>query len=264
MIAISGLTKIFHRGSINEVEALQDIHLAIERGDFVTIIGSNGAGKSTFLNCLAGTYVQDSGQILINGRDVAKWPEHQRAKFISRVFQDPLMGTCESLSIEQNLAIAHKRGQMRGIGIGVKDKDRDVFRQKLSILNLGLDRRLKDRVGLLSGGQRQALTMVMATMGHPDILLLDEHTAALDPKTAIQIQDLTCQMVSSLKLTTLMVTHNMNQALQMGNRLVMMHRGAVIMDIRGEEKARLTVKDLLQRFFKAQGEELSSDKMLLD
>jgi putative ABC transport system ATP-binding protein len=264
MIAIKGLTKVFHPGSINEVTALKDVRLDIEKGDFVTVIGSNGAGKSTLLNCLAGTYMPDKGQILINGLDVARWSEHQRAKFISRVFQDPLKGTCESLSIEQNLAIAHKRGQMRGLRKGVQPRNRDLFRRKLSVLKLGLSSRLKDRVGLLSGGQRQALTMVMATMGHPEILLLDEHTAALDPKTAMQILTLTRQMVADSSLTTLMVTHNMKQALQMGNRLVMMHQGAIMMDIQGAEKRNLTVKDLLKRFFMAQGEELSSDKMLLD
>lgn len=263
MISIQSLTKYFNRGSINEVLSLDGIDLAIEQGDFVTVIGSNGAGKSTLLNCLAGTFFPDGGSMRIKDRDITGMPEHRRARFIGRVFQDPLRGTCASLSIEQNMAIAKKRGLRRGLRIGVRHRDRKFFIEKLGILGLGLENRLQDKVGLLSGGQRQALTMIMATMVRPDVLLLDEHIAALDPKTANHILELTQNIVGGLRLTTLMVTHNMNQALLFGNRLVMLHMGRVIMDVRGEDKKRLTVMDLLSRFYEIHGEEFSSDKMLL-
>ena len=197
MIRLSALTKYFHRGSVNEVLALDGIDLTVAEGDFVTIIGSNGAGKSTLLNCLAGTHGIDQGQLVLDGRDISQWPEHRRSRLISRVFQDPLLGTCAALSIEQNMALAKKRGSRRGLGIGVKKKDRESFREKLGVLGLGLENRLHDKVGLLSGGQRQALTMVMTTIVHPEILLLDEHTAALDPKTANQILGLTGRIIRS-------------------------------------------------------------------
>ena len=263
MIELKAFSKYFHKGSINEVLALEKIDLTIRRGEFITIIGSNGAGKSTLLNCLAGTYLPDSGHLLLDGQDIAHWPEHRRARFISRVFQDPLLGTCASLSVEQNLALALRRGRRRGLRIGVKKAERVIFRQTLEKLGLGLEKRLRNRVGLLSGGQRQALTMLMATLIKPDILLLDEHAAALDPKTAWQILDLTTSIVSVQQITTLMVTHNMNHALTFGNRLIMLHRGKIIFDIQGEEKAALKKEDLIARFYDRQREDLSADRMLL-
>ncbi|HDQ40475.1 MAG TPA: ATP-binding cassette domain-containing protein [Desulfonatronum sp.] len=263
MLELIKITKYFHRGSVNEVLALHDISLDVGRGDFVSIIGSNGAGKSTLLNCVAGCFFPDQGVIVLDQRDVSKWPEFKRAALIGRVFQDPLLGTCASMSIEQNLALALRRGRRRGLGRGVRFEDREMFREKLTHLDLGLENRLQDTVGLLSGGQRQALTMVMATLARPEILLLDEHTAALDPKTGQQILDLTQRLVEGMGLTTLMVTHNMHQALRMGNRLIMMHRGEVILDIAGQEKARLQVDDLLARFYTLKKEAFSSDKMLL-
>jgi len=263
MIGISGLCKYFHRGSVNEVLALSGIDLQVRRGDFITVVGSNGAGKSTLLNCLAGSYPIDGGRIVIDDCDVTSWPEHRRARLISRVFQDPLKGTCGSLSIEQNLALAARRGRPHGLGLGVRRRDRDAFRRQLAQLGLGLEERLKDQVGLLSGGQRQALTLLMSTLVRPQILLLDEHTAALDPKTALQVLELTEKMVAELHLTALMVTHNMRQALQLGNRLIMLHGGRVILDISGEEKDRMTVEGLLQRFYAVRGETFDSDRMLL-
>lgn len=262
-VTAAGMTKAFNRGGVNEVLALNGIDLSINEGDFITIIGSNGAGKSTFLNALAGCFFLDGGSITLDGENVTAWPEHRRAARIGRVFQDPLLGTCAGATIEQNLALAMKRGKRRGLGLGVKGRHRDFFREKLTVLGLGLEDRLKTATGLLSGGQRQALTMLMATMVRPRLLLLDEHTAALDPKTAQMILDLTHQLVESQRLTTLMVTHNMNQAITMGNRLLMFHRGKVVMDIQGEEKKALTVDVLLQRFTELRGEEGVSDRMLL-
>ncbi len=263
MIWLDGIGKRFNLGGINEVIALDQIDLHIRQGDFVTIIGSNGAGKSSLLNALAGTFAVDSGRIRLGARDVTAWPEYRRAALIGRVFQDPLVGTCASLSIEQNLALAVRRGHRRGLGIGVKARDRIQFREQLASLGLGLENRLKARVGMLSGGQRQALTMVMATLIAPEVLLLDEHTAALDPKTASQILDLTSRLIAARDLTTLMVTHNMSHALALGNRLVMLHRGRVILDVAGKEKTRLTVEDLLTRFYASQGETFASDRALL-
>ena len=263
MISLDQVTKYFHRGSINEVLALTDISLNIGRGDFITVIGSNGAGKSTLLNCLAGSYPLDEGTIVIDDTDVTSWSEYRRAGVISRVFQNPLLGTCASLTIEQNLALAARRGRPHGLGLGVKKRDRDFFRERLRHLGLELEDRLKDKVGLLSGGQRQALTMLMATMVRPKVLLLDEHTAALDPKIAHRILDLTKMVVSEENLTTLMVTHNMKQALELGNRLVMMHGAEIILDVSGEEKSILRVEDLIERFYTARGEEFSQDRMLL-
>jgi len=263
MISMGDITKYFHRGSINEILALEGVSLDVKKGDFITIIGSNGAGKSTLLNCLAGCFPPDSGSISVDEKDVTAWPEHKRAGFIGRVFQNPLLGTCASLTIEQNLALAARRGKAHGIGLGVKGRDREHFREELQHVKLGLEDRLKDKVGLLSGGQRQALTMLMAVMVRPEVLLLDEHTAALDPKTANQILDLTEMIVSEQNLTTLMVTHNMQQALRMGNRLVMMHRAKIILDVEGEEKRNLTVEDLIARFYTVRGEEFSQDRMLL-
>ncbi len=263
MIALKQVVKYFHRGSINEVLALDRVELQVQRGDFITVIGSNGAGKSTLLNCLAGSFPIDAGTIHFDERDVTPWPEHRRARYLSRVFQDPLLGTCGSLSIEQNLALALRRGKPHGLGLGVKGRNRDLFRQQLKQLGLGLEDRLRDKVGLLSGGQRQALTMLMATLVRPEILLLDEHTAALDPKTAQQILELTETLVREQQLTTLMVTHNMKQALRLGNRLIMMHQGKVIFDVAGEQKREMTVEALLERFYTVRGEDFSPDRMLL-
>ena len=263
MIRLKKLTKWFHRGGVNAVTALDQIDFHVRPGDFVSVIGSNGAGKSSLLNCLAGTYPIDAGTIHLAGKDVTGWPEYRRASGIGRVFQDPLVGTCASLSIEQNLALALRRGSRRRLAIGVSNRDRQVFREQLAILGLGLEKRLKSRVGLLSGGQRQALTMVMATLVEPEVLLLDEHTAALDPKTAAQILDLTRRIVETRQLTTLMVTHNMAQALACGNRLIMLHRGQIILDVGGEEKQKLSVDDLLERFYASQGEVFASDRALL-
>ncbi|SEA37225.1 putative ABC transport system ATP-binding protein [Desulfuromusa kysingii] len=263
MIHVTDLVKTFHRGSINEVLALSGINLRVKKGDFITVIGSNGAGKSTLLNCLSGSYPIDSGHILINEQEVSRWPEYQRASLISRVFQDPLLGTCGPLSIEQNLALANRRGKPHGLRRGVQRSDRELFRKQLAQLNLELENRLKDSVGLLSGGQRQALTLLMATLVKPKILLLDEHTAALDPKTAQQVLELTQKLIEDQDLTTLMVTHNMRQALQLGNRLIMFHGGRIILDVSGSEKAAMSVEDLLEQFYKVRGEEFVSDRMLL-
>jgi putative ABC transport system ATP-binding protein len=263
MISLAHCTKYFHKGSVNEVKALSDIDVTINDGDFATVIGSNGAGKSTLLNAVAGSFFLDSGTISIGGNDVSRWPEYKRAKLIARVFQDPLLGTCPSATIEQNLALALKRGKKRGFGPGVRARDRHHFRQELAKIGLGLEDRLQDRVGLLSGGQRQALTMLMATLVRPEVLLLDEHIAALDPKTAAQILSLTRDIIASQKLTALMITHNMRHAIDLGNRLIMLHQGRIILDVQAEEKRNLSVEDLLERFYLVQGEELANDSMLL-
>lgn len=263
MIELSGVTKYFHRGSVNQVLALDKVSLSVADGDFVTVIGSNGAGKSTLLACVAGSFLPDTGSITLDGEDITAWPEHRRAAHLGRVFQDPLLGTCASLSIEQNLALALRRGRARGLSRGVTDEDRGIFRREAHKIGLGLEKRLADRIGLLSGGQRQALTLLMATLVRPKVLLLDEHTAALDPKTANAILLLTEHLVTEQKLTTLMVTHNMNQAIKLGNRLIMLHQGRIILDVGGEEKRALKVTDLLAQFYAVKGEEFSSDKMLL-
>ena len=263
MISLTQCSKYFHKGSVNEVKALSDIDVKIEDGDFATVIGSNGAGKSTLLNAVAGGFFLDSGKISIGSQDVTRWPEYKRAKLIARVFQDPLLGTCPSATIEQNLALALKRGKRRGFGPGVRARDRKHFREELSKIGLGLEDRLQDHVGLLSGGQRQALTMLMATLVRPEVLLLDEHIAALDPKTATQILSLTKEIIASQKLTALMITHNMRHAITFGNRLIMLHQGRIILDVQGEEKMNLSVEDLLEQFYIVQGEELANDSMLL-
>jgi len=263
MLSLAGITKCFHKGTVSEVRALGGVDLDIGQGDFITVIGSNGAGKSTMLNCVAGSFFPDEGTVALSGQDITAWPEYKRARFIGRVFQDPLMGSAASLSIEENLALADRRGLRRGLSKGVKTGDRQRYRELLTRVSLGLETRLKDKAGLLSGGQRQSLTMIMATMARPQILLLDEHTAALDPKTAGHVLALTQTLVESQKLTTLMVTHNMNHALRFGNRLIMMHQGRVILDISGEKKSALQVEDILERFYTLKGEEFSADKMLL-
>lgn len=263
MIRLEKFDKYFHKGSVNEVHALSMVDLHVAQGDFVTVIGSNGAGKSTLLNGIAGSFFPDTGSLFVAGKNITGWPEYKRAQLISRVFQDPLLGTCPSATIEQNMALALRRGKKRGLGQGVKAKDRALFEESLSQLGLGLEKRLLDKVGLLSGGQRQALTMLMATLVRPDVLLLDEHIAALDPKTANQILGLTESIVRKQQLTTLMITHNMKHAIHFGNRLIMLHQGRIILDVSGDEKKRLTVETLLDQFYKSQGEELALDSMLL-
>jgi len=263
MLRISRLTKIFFKGSANENIALKDINLNVATGDFVTIIGSNGAGKTTLLNLISGTYSPDEGKIGINGEDVSSLPEYKRARFIGRVFQNPLQGTASSLTIEENLAIASLKGKTKGLRFAVNRRIRKEFKDKLRALGLGLENRLQERVGLLSGGQRQALTILMATLTRPNLLLLDEHTASLDPRTAQKIISLTSEIVIQQKLTTLMVTHNMEEALEFGNRTIMMHEGEIVLDIQGEEKERMSVKDLLDKFSEVRKERLVEDKMLL-
>jgi len=263
VLTISNVSKTFNIGTINEKIALTNLSLTLEEGDFVTLIGGNGAGKSTLLNCVAGVYDVDQGSIVIGGNDVTKLPEHKRAALIGRVFQDPMMGTAANMGIEENLALAYRRGQTRSLKWGISNKERELYRKYLSQLELGLENRLSDKVGLLSGGQRQALTLLMATLKKPQLLLLDEHTAALDPKTAEKVLRLTDKFVRQSNLTTLMVTHNMRNAIEYGNRLIMMHEGRIILDINGEEKQQLTVEDLLKRFGKASGEEFANDRALL-
>ena len=257
MLELNGLYKTFNRGTANEKRAIDGLTLTLEDGDFVTVIGGNGAGKSTTLNLIAGVFPPDQGSIVLNGRDITNLPEHRRAKYLGRVFQDPMMGTAATMGIEENLALAYRRGRRRGLRPGVTNREREVYREKLATLGLGLENRMTSKVGLLSGGQRQALTLLMATLKKPDLLLLDEHTAALDPKTADKVLKLTEEIVSRDKLTTLMVTHNMRNAIEYGNRIIMMDAGRVVVDIRGEEKKNLTVKDLLEKF------NIENDRMLL-
>lgn len=263
MLKIEGLYKVFNSGTVNEKLALRNLSLTLKEGDFVTLIGGNGAGKSTLLNCVAGVHLLDEGCIIIGGKDVSKLSEHKRAESIGRVFQDPMMGTAANMGIEENLALAYRRGHFRSLKWGITHKERDLYRILLSHLGLGLENRLSDKVGLLSGGQRQALTLLMATLQKPKILLLDEHTAALDPKTAEKVLQLSRTLVNENNLTTLMVTHNMKHAIEYGNRLIMMHEGRIILDISGKEKQELTVEDLLKRFGKASGEEFANDRALL-
>ena len=262
MIKIIQAYKTFNRGDVNEIRALRGLDMEIAEGEFVTVIGSNGAGKSTMLNLLAGVFPPDSGEIWISARNVTRWPEYQRAKLISRVFQDPLKGTAGSMTIEENMAMALLRGKPRGLGRGVTQAGRDQFRQELQQLGLGLEARLTSKVNLLSGGQRQALTLVMATLVKPRILLLDEHTAALDPGMAEQISRLTARLVKEHNLTALMVTHNMQQALNMGSRTLMMHQGEIILDLRGEERSRLTVNDLVRKFAEIRKDALDDELLL--
>lgn len=263
MLDIKHLSKTFFPGTVNEKKALTDVNLHMEPGDFITIIGGNGAGKSTLLNSIAGVFPIDGGQILIDGVDVSKMPEHKRARYIGRVFQDPMMGTAAGMMIEENLAIASRRGKTPGLSWALKDSDRERFREKLKELDLGLEDRLTSRVGLLSGGQRQALTLLMAAMNQPRILLLDEHTAALDPKTAEKVLNMTQKVIARDHLTSLMITHNMRDALRFGNRLIMMNAGRIVVDVNAEEKAKLTIPDLLALFEKASGSALDNDRMML-
>ncbi len=263
MLEIKNVYKTFNIGTINEKKALNGVNLKLNEGDFVTIIGGNGAGKSTTLNMIAGVYPIDRGTIKIDGVDVSTWPEHKRAQFLGRVFQDPMMGTAAGMQIEENLALAHRRGRRRGLKWGVTNEEREVFYEELKILGLGLEERMTSKVGLLSGGQRQALTLLMATLQKPKLLLLDEHTAALDPKTAKTVLDLTNHIIEEEHLTALMVTHNMKDAIRMGNRLIMMQDGRVIYDVAGEEKKNLKVSDLMAKFQEASGGEFANDRMIL-
>ncbi len=263
MLILNNVSKTFNAGTVNEKKALQKISLHLNPGDFVTVIGGNGAGKSTILNMIAGVYPVDSGTITLAGKNITTKKEHDRAKLIGRVFQDPLKGTAADMNIEENLALAYRRGQVRGLSWGIHRQERHHYQEVLSSLGLGLESRLKTKVGLLSGGQRQALTLLMATLKKPELLLLDEHTAALDPKTAVKVQEITQELVERDKLTTLMVTHNMKDAIRFGNRLIMMHEGQIIYDVSGAEKQNLHVSDLLQKFETAAGDEFANDRMLL-
>ena len=263
MLKIENVRKVFNEGTVNEKVALNGLNLHLKPGDFVTVIGGNGAGKSTMLNAVAGAYPVDEGKILIDGVDVTKLPEYKRAKFIGRVFQDPMMGTAATMQIEENLALAARRGKPRTLRTGISSKEREEYREKLKILDLGLEERLTAKVGLLSGGQRQALTLLMATLQEPKLLLLDEHTAALDPKTAAKVLEATQRIVEQSNLTTLMITHNMRDAITYGNRLVMMYDGHIVVDVSGEEKKNLTVEQLLALFSKASGSDEANDKLLL-
>lgn len=263
MLTISNVRKTFNKGTINEKKALNGINLHLAEGDFVTIIGGNGAGKSTMLNMIAGVYPIDSGKIEIDGINISTEPEHKRAKYIGRVFQDPMRGTAAGMEIQENLALAYRRGEKRGLRWGIKANEKEIYKKELARLGLGLEDRMSSKVGLLSGGQRQALTLLMATLKRPKLLLLDEHTAALDPKTAAKVLELTREIVEGQKLTALMVTHNMRDAINIGNRLIMMHNGRIIYDVAGEEKKNLTVDDLLKKFEQASGEEFANDRMML-
>ena len=263
MLKLSHVTKTFNRGTVTEKRALTGVNLELAEGDFVTVIGGNGAGKSTLLNMISGVYPLDAGTIELDGTDVSRMNEPQRAKYLGRVFQDPMRGTAADMQIAENLALAKRRGKKRGLAWGISAREKEEYPKLLATLDLGLESRMTAKVGLLSGGQRQALTLLMATLTNPKLLLLDEHTAALDPKTAKKVLDLTEQIVAERGLTTLMVTHNMNDAIRMGNRLIMMHEGNVIFDVAGEEKKSLTVPDLLQKFEEVSGGELANDRMLL-
>lgn len=263
MLEIRNIYKTFNPGTVNEKTALNGLSLKLNEGDFVTVIGGNGAGKSTMLNAVAGAWAVDEGQILIDGMDVTKLSEHKRAAYLGRVFQDPMNGTAATMGIAENLALAKRRGKVRLLGPGITRQEREEYMELLKVLDLGLESRLTSKVGLLSGGQRQALTLLMATLKKPKLLLLDEHTAALDPKTAAKVLEITDRIVNRDHLTTMMITHNMRDAIAHGNRLIMMMDGRIILDIQGEEKKKLTVKDLLDKFEKASGEEFSSDSAIL-
>lgn len=263
VLTIENLHHYFEKGTVNENHVLNGISLTMNHGDYITIIGGNGAGKSTLLNSIAGTIQIETGKITLNGKDVTKHSVMKRSKEISRVFQDPKMGTAVRLTVEENLALAMKRGQHRGFGSGVKKKDREFFREQLATLNLGLENRLGAEIGLLSGGQRQAITLLMATLQRPELILLDEHTAALDPKTSITVMDLTEKLIKEHKLTAFMVTHDMEDAIKYGNRLIMLHQGQIVVDIAGEKKQHLTVAELMEMFHKNSGDMLKDDQLLL-
>ena len=263
MLEVNSIYKTFNPGTVNEKLALDGLSLRLDPGDFVTVIGGNGAGKSTLLNALAGVWYVDQGSIRIDGVDVTKVSEHKRAAYLGRVFQDPMMGTAATMGIDENLALAARRGKKRGLRSGISKKEKNEVRELLKILDLGLEDRITSKVGLLSGGQRQAVTLLMATLKKPKLLLLDEHTAALDPKTAAKVLETTNNIIRKDNLTTLMITHNMKDAIANGNRLIMMNNGKVILDIAGEEKKKLTVDDLLHKFADVSGEDFDNDRALL-
>ncbi len=263
MLELINITKTFNAGTVNEKIALDNLSLNLNDGDFVTVIGGNGAGKSTMLNAIAGVWKPDYGNIIIDGTDVTNMPEYKRARFLGRVFQDPMMGTAANMQIDENLAIAARRGKCHTLKWGVTSKERETYRELLAGLGLGLESRLTSKVGLLSGGQRQAITLLMASLNTPKLLLLDEHTAALDPKTAAKVLEITDDIVTKSKLTTLMITHNMKDAIKHGNRLIMLHQGRIIVDISGEEKKKLTVEELIDMFSTASGAEFANDRAIL-
>ena len=263
MLTLDHISKTFNPGTINEKRALDGLSLHLKPGDFVTVIGGNGAGKSTMLNAVAGVWPVDDGRIILDGVDVTAMPEFRRAQYIGRVFQDPMMGTSAGMEIEENLALAVRRGKRHTLRLGIRRSEREDYRRRLKELGLGLEDRLTTKVGTLSGGQRQALTLLMATLQQPKLLLLDEHTAALDPQTAARVMELTDRLVQENHLTTLMITHNMRDAIRYGNRLLMLHNGRIVLDISGEEKARLTVADLMDMFRKVSGREYDNDRTLL-
>ncbi len=263
MLEIKNLNKTFNAGTVNEKQVLTDLSLTLNDGDFVTVIGGNGAGKSTLLNMVAGVYPADSGEIILDGINITHMPEHKRAKYLGRVFQDPMMGTAGDMWVEENLALAMRRGKTRFLRWAITNKERKMFRELLSQLDLGLEDRLTTKMGLLSGGQRQAITLLMASLNDPNLLMLDEHTAALDPKTAAKVLEITDDIVGRHKLTTLMITHNMKDAIAHGNRLIMMHEGRIAVDVCGEEKKNLTVEQLMGLFSKTSGSEIANDKLLL-
>ena len=263
MLELKNISKTFFPGTVHEKTALDNLSLTLHEGDFVTVIGGNGAGKSTMLNAIAGTFSVDSGSILIDGKDVTRLPEFKRAALLGRVFQDPMMGTAPTMQIQENLALAARRGKHRGLKWGITPQEEQEYYQKLKDLDLGLEDRMKAKVGLLSGGQRQALTLLMAALQKPKLLLLDEHTAALDPRTAAKVLELSDKIVEENHLTTMMITHNMRDAIAHGNRLIMMDAGHVVLDISGEEKKKLTVPDLLEQFTKASGDEFANDRAIL-
>ena len=263
MLEIQNVHKTFNKGTINEKVALDGVSLNLNPGDFVTIIGGNGAGKSTTLNAIAGVWPIDGGKIIIDGVDITRLPEHKRAKYLGRVFQDPMTGTAATMSIDENMAIAARRGDRRGLGWGITKKEREKYVEMVKELNLGLETRLTSKVGLLSGGQRQAVTLLMAALKQPKLFLLDEHTAALDPKTAAKVLQISDKIISENHLTAMMVTHNMKDAIAHGNRLIMMHEGKIIYDVSGEEKKSLKVADLLKKFEEASGGEFANDRMML-
>jgi putative ABC transport system ATP-binding protein len=263
MLNVQNISKTFYPGTVNEKRAITNVSLALGEGEFVTVIGGNGAGKSTLLNCISGLYSVDCGAVAVDNVDLTKMPEHKRAKYLGRVFQDPMMGTAANMGIEENLAVAMRRGKRRTLKWGITNSERALYEVVLASLNLGLEKRLTLKTGLLSGGQRQALTLLMATLQKPRLLLLDEHTAALDPKTGATVLALTQRLISEHNLTTIMVTHNMKDALRMGNRVIMMNAGQIILDASEKDKEKLTVRDLLDYFEKAAGDESFNDRMLL-
>lgn len=263
MLKINDVYKTFNAGTMNEKKALNGVNLSLNNQDFVTVIGGNGAGKSTILNMIAGVYPIDKGSIVLDDIDITYLPEHKRAYYLGRVFQDPMKGTAANMEIQENLAIAYRRGKKRGLSWGITKAEKEKFHEDLKVLGLGLENRMTSKVGLLSGGQRQALTLLMATLQKPKLLLLDEHTAALDPKTAKNVLTLTNDIIQSDKLTAIMITHNMKDAIKYGNRLIMMHEGRIVYDVAGEEKKNLQVSDLLGKFEQASGGEFANDRMML-